>query len=228
MSGPPTTLAQQCTTSTDTPAEPSVIGPMPPVNPSPKSPISELMEICMRMGIDVTFTVISEIGPPHNKEFVISCSAGNIIGQGKEYNKKKAKHLAAADALKKLQESEEYKNYLFNRSTKAAAPSHYNVVGQLQEAIAKKGLQLPQYEFDQPIGPPHKRQFVTKVQVGNLTASGSGRSKKEAKRSAAAAMLDNLNCSNLSLHVPAKKIAFKPASSAIDPTPILFKSGGTL
>lgn len=113
MNGPSATWAQQPTTSTNTTTEPSLIGPMPPLNPSPKTPVSELMEIGMRMGLDITFTVMSEIGPPHNKEFVISCSAGNIVGQGKEYNKKKAKHLAAAETLKKLQESEEYKKYLF-------------------------------------------------------------------------------------------------------------------
>ncbi|KXJ17196.1 interferon-inducible double-stranded RNA-dependent protein kinase activator A homolog A [Exaiptasia diaphana] len=205
-----------------------LIGPQYPIPQPTKTPVSELMELSMRMGIEAKFETNELPGPSHLKEFVMTCTVGSITGQGKEHNKKKAKQAAAADTLKKLKESDLYKNHLFNRSSKAALSSHNNTVGRLQEATAKKGLQAPEYEFEPPVGPPHQRQFSTKVHVGTLTANGTGRSKKEAKRSAAAAMLDNMDCSNLSLHVPAKKIAFNPASSPIDPKPILFCKAGTL
>ncbi|KAK3750243.1 hypothetical protein QZH41_017411 [Actinostola sp. cb2023] len=205
-----------------------LVGPLPPVPQQTKTPVSELMELSMRMGEEAKFETVTVSGALHDREFVMTCTVGTVTGQGKEPTKKKAKHAAAADTLIKLKDSDTYKHHLFNRSSKAALSSHNNTVGQLQEAIAKKGLQSPEYEFNQPIGPPHQRQFETKVHVGSLIAAGTGRSKKEAKRSAAAAMLDNIKCTNLSLHVPAKRIAFKPASSAIDQSPVVFCKGGTL
>ncbi len=49
------------------------------------------------------YTIDSVVGPPHAPEFSVHVSfAGRIWGKGKGRNKKKAKKLAAEDALKKL------------------------------------------------------------------------------------------------------------------------------
>lgn len=79
--------------------------------PAAKSPISELMELAMRMGLVCKFETISDTGPSHKKLFMIRCTVGNIIAQGSEYGKKKAKHEAARVALNKLKESQLYVEY---------------------------------------------------------------------------------------------------------------------
>lgn len=111
-------------------------------------------------------------------------------------------------------------------TTSALAP-HNNPVGHLQEVVAKKGLQRPEFDMSSGDGPPHQRTFETTVTVGSLLATGRGRSKKEAKRKAAEAMLNTINKTNLSMEPPNKKMAFVPAGST-PPAPISFLPAGTL
>lgn len=63
--------------------------------------------------------------------------------------------------------------------------------------------------------------------VGNLLCTGKGRSKKEAKRKAAEAMLNTISKTNLSMEPPNKKMAFVPAGSG-PPAPISFLPAGNL
>ena len=82
------------------------------IQPAAKTSISELMELCMRMGQVCNFETVSDTGPNHKKLFVIRCTIGDIVVQGSGYGKKKAKHEAARVALNKLKESQLYVDYV--------------------------------------------------------------------------------------------------------------------
>jgi ribonuclease-3 len=60
----------------------------------------------------------------------------------------------------------------------------------LQEWAQGQGLPLPAYDVTETSGPEHAREFVVEVHVGDLTARGEGRSKREAQESAATALLE--------------------------------------
>jgi len=60
----------------------------------------------------------------------------------------------------------------------------------LQEWAQGKGLPLPSYAVTATTGPEHAREFVVEVTVGDLSARGEGRSKREAQEAAAMALLE--------------------------------------
>jgi ribonuclease-3 len=55
----------------------------------------------------------------------------------------------------------------------------------LQELAQGKGLQLPEYQVVDEVGPDHDKTFIVEVKVGSLAARGEGSSKKEAQQQAA-------------------------------------------
>lgn len=55
----------------------------------------------------------------------------------------------------------------------------------LQEIAQGRGLQLPEYNVVEEVGPDHDKTFVVEVRIGSLTARGEGSSKKEAQQQAA-------------------------------------------
>jgi len=55
----------------------------------------------------------------------------------------------------------------------------------LQELAQGKGLQLPEYNVVDEVGPDHDKRFVVEVKIGNHSARGEGSSKKEAQQEAA-------------------------------------------
>ena len=55
----------------------------------------------------------------------------------------------------------------------------------LQELAQGRGLQLPEYNIINEVGPDHDKRFVVEVKVGSLAAQGEGSSKKEAQQQAA-------------------------------------------
>ncbi|KAH9490988.1 RISC-loading complex subunit tarbp2 [Bulinus truncatus] len=67
-----------------------------------------------------------------------------------------------------------------------------NPIGELQEFTQKKLLKPPHYEFITEQGPPHAREFICNIKLGKFIDKGTGRSKKTAKRLAAANMLAQL------------------------------------
>ena len=66
-----------------------------------------------------------------------------------------------------------------------------NPKGDLIALAASSGLGEPEFETTQD-GPPHAPQFVCVVHVGDVTARGEGRTKRDAERHAAQAALNAL------------------------------------
>ncbi|KAE8580792.1 hypothetical protein XENTR_v10024543 [Xenopus tropicalis] len=67
-----------------------------------------------------------------------------------------------------------------------------NPVGSLQELSVQKGWRLPEYTVAQESGPPHEREFTITCRVETFVETGSGTSKKVAKRVAADKLLTKL------------------------------------
>jgi len=64
---------------------------------------------------------------------------------------------------------------------------------ELQELLQAEAMPLPEYSIVAERGPDHEKQFTCEVAVaGELLGEGSGRTKKEAHQSAAAAALERL------------------------------------
>lgn len=65
---------------------------------------TKLQEVTQRMGIGkITYELVNEYGPDHNKTFVIRVQIGNLqLGEGCGRSKKEAEQYAAMEALNKL------------------------------------------------------------------------------------------------------------------------------
>jgi ribonuclease-3 len=67
---------------------------------------SALQELLARRGALVDYTVVSEVGPPHDRTFeVVAADAGEEIGRGSGRSKKDAEQAAATMALESLEEA---------------------------------------------------------------------------------------------------------------------------
>ncbi|XP_050772789.1 interferon-inducible double-stranded RNA-dependent protein kinase activator A isoform X3 [Gopherus flavomarginatus] len=60
-----------------------------------------------------------------------------------------------------------------------------NPIGTLQELAVQKGWRLPEYSLAHESGPPHKREFTMTCRIETFVETGTGTSKKLAKRNAA-------------------------------------------
>ena len=70
---------------------------------------AELQDYCQKkFQKPPDYRVIDEVGPPHNKTFVIAVSFdGDAVGQGEGPSKKQAEQEAAEDALRRIEKEEE-------------------------------------------------------------------------------------------------------------------------
>nr|CAH7762343.1 unnamed protein product [Callosobruchus chinensis] len=67
--------------------------------------VGPLKDLCLQQKIkDPEFTLISEVGPPHNKEFTFECKLASIITRATAATKKMAKQLAAKDMFDRLKD----------------------------------------------------------------------------------------------------------------------------
>lgn len=164
--------------------------------PAGKTPISYLQELCTKRGITPQYDLMANEGAVHEPIFIMSVSVGDIVSTGKGSSKKKAKHAAAQAALNRILglPNDETTEVVCETSTnnKCEEGGPGNPVGELQEFTQKRLLKPPVYEFSNDMGPPHAREFSCVVKLGKYTEKGTGRSKKEAKRAAALAMLTQI------------------------------------
>ena len=66
---------------------------------------TSLQEKAQSLGEDVEYVLLAEEGPDHNKCFTVELRLGGVpLGQGTGHNKKLAEQMAAAEALRKLED----------------------------------------------------------------------------------------------------------------------------
>lgn len=174
-----------------------------------KSEISRVHEIALCHNLLITFEVIHESGPPHQKIFVTRCVVGNFKTEAEGSSKKLSKKHAAELMLTELNSLStslltsprpKNKSVVFKKKNrnfvKKAEPS-CDIVGmnpisrliQIQQTQKKKE---PIFMLLEERGLSRQREFVMQVQVEEHTCIGVGSNKKLAKRHAAEDMLQLL------------------------------------
>ena len=158
----------------------------------PKTPVSLLQELYVRKGITPKYDLVQIEGAVHEPTFKYRVSVGDVVATGCGASKKKAKHEAAKSILTKLKTGAKDLPNLDLMSPYDDGISG-NPVGELQEICMNRRMQPPVYEVSLEEGAPHERNFVINCLVGSkFRESGCGKSKKIAKRKAAAKMLATL------------------------------------
>lgn len=168
--------------------------------PAGKTPISFLQEYATKNAITPQYDLIANEGAVHEPTFIMRVTIGDRAqATGKGSSKKKAKHCAAQNALNILmgvtngkEETKDEQVKTESTSPKGQDDEVGNPIGELQEFTQKKLLKPPIYEFPAEQGPPHAREFICNIKLGKFAEKGTGRSKKTAKRTAAAKMLESL------------------------------------
>ncbi|XP_038276839.1 interferon-inducible double-stranded RNA-dependent protein kinase activator A isoform X3 [Dermochelys coriacea] len=112
------------------------------------------------------------------------------VGEG--HSKKIAKHRAAEAALNVLKGNPSIglsvPDSIVPDSPKQPQ-NQTNPIGTLQELAVQKGWRLPEYSLAHESGPPHKREFTMTCRIETFVETGTGTSKKLAKRNAAEKLL---------------------------------------
>ncbi|XP_054828594.1 interferon-inducible double-stranded RNA-dependent protein kinase activator A isoform X2 [Eublepharis macularius] len=176
-----------------------------------KTPIQLLHEYGTKTNVTPVYEFEKAEGQVHLPIFTFKVTMGEITGTGEGPSKKIAKHRAAEAALNLLKGSSNICISMpdhiipepFNQ-----AQNQTNPIGSLQEMAIKKGWRLPEYSLAQETGPPHKREFTMICRVETFVETGTGTSKKLAKRNAAEKLLvkfhsfsgDNISLGNEHSH----------------------------
>ncbi|KAK0066309.1 double-stranded RNA-binding protein Staufen [Biomphalaria pfeifferi] len=210
--------------------EPAVVE----TNDSLKSEISLVHEIALRRNMPVSFEVIREAGPPHQKNFITRCIVGDKITEGEGNSKKTSKKKAAELMLEELRKlppipapayprpkskiqlnKKKNRNIIKSELQQQKADPNYGVginpISRLIQIMQAQKKKEPLYTLIAERGLPRRREFIMQVDVEDKTSTGTGPNKKLAKRSAAEAMLQLLGYTKPSPQ-PAKSSFKNPAS----------------
>ncbi|CAG0888115.1 unnamed protein product [Cyprideis torosa] len=165
----------------------------------PKTPVSLLQELCVRRHLTPVYDLVQVEGSVHEPSFQYRVTVGELQEYGQGPSKKKAKHAAAKAILDKLWKDQppEIKNLLEQKLMEGTNASYDdgvagNPVGRLQEFCMGRRWTPPLYEVRSEEGLPHERMFLIECRVNNFVETGAGKSKKVAKRVAAAKLLEKL------------------------------------
>ncbi|KAK2712793.1 hypothetical protein QYM36_011474 [Artemia franciscana] len=168
-----------------------------------KTPVSLLQELYMEKRITPKYDLIQIEGAQHEPTFKYRVSVGDLIATGTGQSKKKAKHAAAmiilekiktAVATKAMAEAGERLKGLNLPLECLSSPDDDgiddNPVGRLQELCIAKRLAAPRYLIVSQFGQLHNPVFNMTCIVDVYKETGSGKSKKLAKRQAAIKMIE--------------------------------------
>ncbi|XP_020620694.1 double-stranded RNA-specific adenosine deaminase-like [Orbicella faveolata] len=159
-----------------------------------KDPIMLLNEHCQRNHLKISYEDLPHLGPDHQKTFSCRVTVGErSFKEGSGATKVAAKKNAALHALEGLF------NMPVELAHKPGAGSsgggmtvERHPVSILNEYGQKKGVKV-EFEDQGHTGPDHFRTYNFRAVVGDMVCdSGMGRSKKDAKREAAAIALKSL------------------------------------
>uniref|UniRef100_A0A2K5L906 Double-stranded RNA-binding protein Staufen homolog 1 n=1 Tax=Cercocebus atys TaxID=9531 RepID=A0A2K5L906_CERAT len=119
--------------------------------------------------------------------YQVELSVGGQQFNGKGKTRQAAKHDAAAKALRILQNEPPPERLEVRIGLVLDSPSLC-----LCEVCQPVCLSFPLKQVARESGPPHMKNFVTKVSVGEFVGEGEGKSKKISKKNAAIAVLEEL------------------------------------
>nr|XP_033801532.1 interferon-inducible double-stranded RNA-dependent protein kinase activator A isoform X2 [Geotrypetes seraphini] len=153
-----------------------------------KAPVQLLHEYGTKMGKLPAYDFEKAEGQEHIPIFIARVAVGDVICTGEGQSKKIAKHKAAEAALNILKGDSSISFPVLN-SVVCDIPTQKehqaNPIGSLQEMAVKKGWRLPEYTVIQESGSPHNREFTMTCRLETFVETGTGTTKKVAKRIAA-------------------------------------------
>ncbi|KAI5947561.1 Double-stranded RNA-binding protein Staufen1 [Manis javanica] len=123
--------------------------------------------------------------------YQVELSVGGQQFNGKGKTRQAAKHDAAAKALRILQNEPPPDRLEVNGRESEEENLNKSEISQVFEIALKRNLPV-NFEVARESGPPHMKNFVTKVSVGEFVGEGEGKSKKISKKNAAIAVLEEL------------------------------------
>ncbi|KAG7464054.1 hypothetical protein MATL_G00183180 [Megalops atlanticus] len=160
-----------------------------------KTPIQILHEYGTKIGNLPVYAMEKAEGEAHQPSFVFNVTIGDVTCTGHGSSKKAAKHKAAEAALNifKLEPGPNHQiPNAADNGIEAEPHNQPNPIGILQELALQRGWRLPEYSVCMEAGPPHKREFTVTCRMETLVETGTGSSKKHAKRVAAEKMATKL------------------------------------
>ncbi|KAJ9593610.1 hypothetical protein L9F63_014849, partial [Diploptera punctata] len=169
-----------------------------------KTPVSVLQELLSRRGMTPKYELVQIEGAIHEPTFRYRVTVNDNVAMGTGRSKKEAKHAAAKAVLDKMivGNSEDGAGTVGSNSTvpdvKTEIISPYddpipgNPIGSLQEMCMSRRWPPPSYDMVSEEGLPHERLFTISCAVFKHRETGTGKSKKLAKRQAAHKMWEKL------------------------------------
>ncbi|XP_021094703.1 double-stranded RNA-binding protein Staufen homolog 1 isoform X3 [Heterocephalus glaber] len=129
--------------------------------------------------------------------YQVELSVGGQQFNGKGKTRQAAKHDAAAKALRILQNEPPPERLEMNGRESEEENLNKSEISQVFEIALKRNLPVnfesfPLTQVARESGPPHMKNFVTRVSVGEFIGEGEGKSKKISKKNAAIAVLEEL------------------------------------
>lgn len=159
-----------------------------------KTPIQILHEYGIKIGSAPEYELIHTHadGDAHQPSFMFTVTIGDVSCKGQGSTKKAAKHEAAEAALKLLKRDTQPNGQRDNNGLSPEVGDTSNPVGILQELAMQRVWCLPEYVVCMEAGPDHMKEFTVTCRLEGLEETGTGSSKKQARRAAAERMLGKL------------------------------------
>eukprot|EP00092_Neocalanus_flemingeri_P034072 GFUD01037052.1.p1 GENE.GFUD01037052.1~~GFUD01037052.1.p1 ORF type:complete len:277 (+),score=108.86 GFUD01037052.1:89-919(+) len=182
------------------------------------NPVGTLQEHAQsKGGVFPQYKLLQAVGESHCPNFTMEVKFGDLMAEGMATNKKQAKQEAARNILALIRgENESMKNEQSDMEdvtnqedagnktreeqvitdNKPALDQKVftgNKIGELQEFCMSRGIGVPVYKDGETTGPSHKRHFTMVCVMGTVEKLGEGGTKKEAKRQAAGAVLEEIS-----------------------------------
>lgn len=123
--------------------------------------------------------------------YQVELSVGGQQFNGKGKMRPPVKHDATARALRTLQSEPLPERLEVNGRESEEENLNKSEISQVFEIALKRNLPV-NFEVARESGPPHMKNFVTRVSVGEFVGEGEGKSKKISKKNAARAVLEQL------------------------------------
>ncbi|XP_059488358.1 interferon-inducible double-stranded RNA-dependent protein kinase activator A homolog isoform X3 [Neocloeon triangulifer] len=161
-----------------------------------KTPVSVLQELLSRRGTTPKYELVQIEGAIHEPTFRYRVTVGEVIAVGTGRSKKEAKHAAAKAILDKLVGLSDSAlpgggppSNIPDVTSQIVSPFDDkipgNPIGTLQEMCMSRRWPPPVYDLKSEKGLPHERLFTIACCVFKNVETGTGKSKKLAKRQAA-------------------------------------------
>lgn len=153
-----------------------------------------MQEFCVQKRHSAPIYTLIEDGtsqPTPDKTFVYEVIAFGYTADGRGRNKNNAKHEAAAELIRLLQQDKRYQADLgvYQSEVPRDACPDIDAVSVLMDICVDQNLPIAQFSIQQASGAAHAPEFVVECQVASIVRVGVFSSKKGAKQLAAKKVL---------------------------------------